>query len=72
MEKTGGNKMKTNIKPKTAYIEIECPIDKFFFVWDNDKENQPTQEDYDRWAIENAEQFLEDEKYELDNHLKLK
>jgi hypothetical protein len=64
--------MKTNIKPKIAYIGIECPIDEFFFVWDNDKENQPTQKDYDRWAIENAKQFLEDEKYKLDNHLKLK
>jgi hypothetical protein len=64
--------MKTNIKPKIVYIGIECPIDKFFFVWDDDKENQPTQKDYDRWAIENAKQFLEDKKYELDNHLKLK
>ena len=62
----------TEIKPKIAYIEIECPIDDFFFVWDDDKENQPTQEDYDRWAIENAMGFFERYKYELDNHLKLK
>ena len=68
--------MKTNkITPKTAYIEVECPIDDFYDEWEDDWDNigtLPTQEDYDNWAFSTAMGFFERNKYELDNHLKLK
>jgi hypothetical protein len=62
------------IKPKKAVIEVDCPIDDFHFVWDHGN-REPTQEDYDKWAIENAVNSITfSVKYEhnLDNHIKLK
>ena len=65
----------TDIKPKTAYIEIDCSIDYFFNEWEDNGDNigvEPTQEDYDKWALCNATGFLEWHRFELDNYLKLK
>jgi hypothetical protein len=60
------------IKPKTAYIEFDCPIDDFFEEWEDSFDTEPTQKDYDDWAFATAMGFLERYKYELDNYLKLK
>ena len=65
----------TDIKPKTAYIEIDCFIDDFFDEWEDNGDNigvEPTQEDYDKWALSTAMGFFERYRYELDNYLKLK
>jgi hypothetical protein len=63
----------TDIKPKTAYIEIDCSIDDFFEEWEEMEEpGEPTQEDYDKWAFATAMGFLEWHRFELDNYLKLK
>jgi hypothetical protein len=65
----------TDIKPKIAYIEIECPIEDFFDEWEDNGDNigvEPTQKDYNDWAFGTAMEFFERYKYELDNHLKLK
>jgi hypothetical protein len=60
------------IKPKTAIIEIECPVDDFFCEWEESGENvEPTQLDYDKWALSTSMGFLQNHKYELDNYLKL-
>jgi hypothetical protein len=39
-----------NIKPKTAYIEFDCPIEDFFEEWGDGNDTEPIQEDYDNWA----------------------
>ena len=63
------------IKPKTAIVEVDCPIDNFFDEWENDGDNigvEPTQEDYDKWAQSIAMGFFERYRHELDNYIKLK
>ena len=63
------------IKPKTAIVEVDCPIDNFFDDWENDGDNigvEPTQEDYDKWAQSIAMGFFERYRHELDNYIKLK
>lgn len=67
--------MTNKIIPKTAYIEIEGPIDDFYDDWESDGDKiriSPTQEDYDKWLFANSMGFLEYRRYELDNYLKLK
>lgn len=64
--------MTTNIKPKTAYLEIDCSIDYFFDEWNDSEDVEPTQKDYDKWALSTAMGFLEYHRFELDNYLKLK
>jgi hypothetical protein len=63
---------KMHIKPKTAYIEFDCPIEDFFEEWEDGNDAEPTQEDYDNWAFGTAMGCFERYRYELDNHLKLK
>lgn len=65
--------MTNKIIPKTACIEIEGSIDDFYEEWEDlEEDEEPTQEDYDRWLFSTAMGFFERYKYELDNHLKLK
>jgi hypothetical protein len=61
-----------SIKPKTAVVEVECPIDDFLDDWEYENTADPTQEDYDKWAYSTAMGFFERYRYELDNHIKLK
>jgi hypothetical protein len=61
-----------NVKPKTAYIEFDCPIEDFFEEWEDGNDTEPIQEDYDNWAFGTAMGCFERYRYELDNHLKFK
>ena len=63
------------IKPKKAVIEVDCPIDDFFYDWERENKTEPTQEDYDRWAIERTRKSLEFDVthgYGLSEHIELK
>jgi hypothetical protein len=65
----------TPIKPKKAVIEVDCPIDDFFFSWEYENVTEPTQEDYDRWAFERTRKSLEFDVthgYGLSEHIELK
>lgn len=65
--------MAEKIIPKTAYIEIDCPIDDFYDEWEDwGGEIDPTQNDYDIWALATAMGVLECRRHELDNLLFLK
>jgi hypothetical protein len=71
-------KIPSSIKPKKAVIEVDCPIDDFFYEWENDGDKtgiDPTQADYDRWAFEKARKILEFDVthgYGLSEHIELK
>jgi hypothetical protein len=39
-----------NIIPKVAYVKCDADVDDFLADWQEDE--NPTQEDYDEWAVE--------------------
>ena len=41
---------KHNIIPKVPYVKCDADIDDFLSNWEEDED--PTQEDYDEWAVE--------------------
>ena len=60
----------TDIKPKTAYIEIDCSIDYFFDEWEDNGDNigvEPTQEDYDKFCLSVAEDYFYDMRSDIYN-----
>ena len=55
--------MTNPIIPKVAYIALEYTLstDKFISLW-NELEDvgEPTQEDYDKWCLDNAKAYFYD------------
>lgn len=37
---------------KTPFVSVEADIDDFLAEWQEQEDEDPTQEDYDEWAIE--------------------
>jgi hypothetical protein len=59
------------IKPKTAHIKIECPIDDFYQEWEQKEDSEPTQKDYDAWAYSKTRSFLDSNRYIIFNSIRL-
>lgn len=61
------------IRPVVAYVEYDCPIEDFYDEWEAlDDVEEPTQKDYEDWAFTTAMGFLQRDRYELDDRIKLK
>ena len=66
--------MTNSITPKVAYISLEyhMSIEDFLEVWkDMEKEEEPTQEDYDAFVLDMGKSYFYDMRGELELHIRL-
>jgi hypothetical protein len=64
--------MTNSIIPKVAYIPLEyyMSVEDFLKVWKDIKmEEEPTQEDYDTFVLDNGKSYFYDMRGELERHI---
>lgn len=63
--------LRKNIKPLWAIVTIEFPVEGFIRVWqDWERDDIPTQEEYDEWVQQGAINFFYDNRGHIEDFIK--